>query len=1021
MLKKYLWLIIASILLTAVTSSAAFAVISPIEGVATPNGKYVFIPNQIGTARIRVVDTSTDTYTSTTDVIGGFPLSLAVSPNGNTLYAVVAGPTATRINSYSINQSTGVISSVGSIVMSASYTAGRQCALSPDGTYLYVTNFDNSTSGVSQKVYIINVSNPASMSVANSFTVGQYLWGIAVKPDGTRLYVGSRNPSAYAIYVYDISGAKKTAPTLVPSTTINLASTKDPTYLAVNTDGSMLFARVFETVDPGDGARKDIEVYNITNPAPLATAEVYKIDGNIWRNSLPGNHQSTGSDIDTNNAFEGMALSPDGWFMYFGHWDGASNSGRSYWNESIYGTSVANITSGDGFDRKASSEIWSIWGGLSDVGTWEGWHSSDGIITTKNHKVYFTYSDDTVTPETFRSVTTTTDANTAPTAPVITYPLAGATGVTAPIAWNQSQDYNASGVDDSSTLTYTVQIVPAASLESGYSTWQLMSYTAPGVTSANFVGVLPGVAYYARVQAYDGTYVSTWSYTGPFTIDPNFLSAPTWESYYKVASHEAVINWAAVTGANAYVVGYKVHGSGGAYNVTGNITTWYNASDTNPNTWLSPSMIPQLTQLTTYDVAVAAKNTVTGVQSAWSSPSEEVYTLERPWVDDYNPTNTSVNIIWGPEVSTATSEIPLAVSYQMQYLTGEATGWQMYAGTLDNTNYQSATNQLVFPWTGLIPGITYEVQMRSVDNTGGVSDWSTQETGILTFRTIRAPWWINASNIIKNGSTATATLEWDVVPSTIGGFQRYEYSYGTDALGTNLGIHTPSGGNSSTIEGLSSLTIGQTYYVKVRAVYTAGYSDWSPITSFIADPFYAGPLWTGSYAVTSHEAVINWGSVEGATAYHIQYKTSSEANWHDVTVEGAVPQYNPSDVNPNYQLTFLTRLSTYDVQVCALRYIAGGTPTVESQFTPINLFYTLERPWVDFYKPTDHSVYIVWGPEVSINDPSVPQNVPQGVSYQMQYRTSQAGGWQNYTAHPLTFEHHERPVQSVKTEFLLTI
>lgn len=565
------------VVLAAILQCNAFAVIDPVQGIATPNGQFVFVPNQTGTYSIKVVKTSDDSVASTRTVPSGWPVSMVVSPNGNTLFVVAASGSGARVRSYTIDYTLGALNPVSYLALSmTSATAGRQCAISPDGRYLYVANYDNDpTAG--QRVYILDVSNPAAMSVLNTVQVASNLWGIAMKPDGTRLYVGSRNPSAYAVYTYDISGVygvagnKKASPTAVPGATISLGASMEPTYLAVNTNGDRLFVRVFQTVAPADGARKDVLVYDISVAPPSRIAGVYKIKGNNYRSDLPGNHMPppSGYDLDQNssgslgNAFDGMALSPNGWFMYFGHYNGSSEYAGYTYRETLYGSSISEL--GNGFDRTNSGDIWVQYGGYGTTETspvtpiWGGWHSSDGVIAarTPKHKVYMTYSDGSVTPE-YITVETVAIANASPMAPVIIYPLPGDTDVgKAPNIYARWND----AVDDTpaTSLSYRVEAILKSDLESGSSNWFLVNNTAAGVTSTHFYGMVGGQEYYLRVRAWDGAYTGPWAYTGPFKMYSGYISppnAPGWLSNYNTTTTQSYFTWEAVSGATQYQVEY---------------------------------------------------------------------------------------------------------------------------------------------------------------------------------------------------------------------------------------------------------------------------------------------------------------------------------------------------------------------------------------------------------------------------------------------------------------------------------
>ena len=73
-------------------------------------------------------------------------------------------------------------------------------AITPDGTKVYVANFDSNN---------VSVIDAATKSVTAVVNVGQFPFGVAVTPDGTKIYVanfGSNN-----ISVIDIATNKVTA------------------------------------------------------------------------------------------------------------------------------------------------------------------------------------------------------------------------------------------------------------------------------------------------------------------------------------------------------------------------------------------------------------------------------------------------------------------------------------------------------------------------------------------------------------------------------------------------------------------------------------------------------------------------------------------------------------------------------------------------------------------------------------------------------------------------------------------
>jgi len=186
-----------------------------------------------------------------------------------------------------------------------------------------------------------------------------------------------------------------------------------------------------------------------------------------------------------------------------------------------------------------------------------------------------------------------------------------------------------------------------------------------------------------------------------------------------------------------------------------------------------------------------------------------------------------------------------------------------------------------------------------------------------------------------------------------------------------------------------TITIGATAATGTRDVSVTTGGETVTGTNVFTVNAIPSPVWASHYLVTSKEAVVDWGSVEAADHYVVEYKTVSGSTWASTEVLSTY-KYNSSDPNPNCHLTGLTSSVTYEVRVKAKR---NG---VESSPSPEDTFYTLERPWVSHANVTTNEAYILWGPEVSTSE----LNIPNAVTYEARYRVKTPPGAWNTTIKP---------------------
>ena len=203
----------------------------------SPDGATVYVANN-GDNSVSVIDTVTSTVTDTVTV-GTSPWSVAVSPDGATVYVANDG-----------DNSVSVIEAATNTLVDTISVGGRphSVAVSPDGTRVYVANFAGGT---------VSVIDAATNTVVDTIRLDSYPplhptsypSSVAVSPDGTMVYVA--NDSGSSVSVID------TATNTVVDTVRFKAS---PGSVAVSPDGATVYTAnaVGNTVSVIDAATNTV-------------------------------------------------------------------------------------------------------------------------------------------------------------------------------------------------------------------------------------------------------------------------------------------------------------------------------------------------------------------------------------------------------------------------------------------------------------------------------------------------------------------------------------------------------------------------------------------------------------------------------------------------------------------------------------------------------------------------------------------------------------------------------------------
>jgi YVTN family beta-propeller protein len=198
-----------------------------------PSGKFAYVAEGGGGATVLSMYTINGTSGVLTSIgeidAGGPAISVAVDPSGKFAYVATASAnpgSAGNVSMYTINATTGALTSTGTI---AAGTGPDSVAVDPSGMSAYVAN--SSSNDVS--MYTIDATTGALTSIG-TIAAGTYPVSMAVDPAGKFAYVANFNSNDVSMYTIDA-----TTGVLTPTGTI--ATELSPTSIAIHPSGKFAY------------------------------------------------------------------------------------------------------------------------------------------------------------------------------------------------------------------------------------------------------------------------------------------------------------------------------------------------------------------------------------------------------------------------------------------------------------------------------------------------------------------------------------------------------------------------------------------------------------------------------------------------------------------------------------------------------------------------------------------------------------------------------------------------------------
>src|SRR6202167_270251 len=165
----------------------------------------------------------------------GFPTSVVVDPSGPFVYvAAETDPGASgpgSVSMYAIDATTGALSSLGTVATGTmiAESSSNSIAVDPTGAFAYVTNSGSN----SVSMYSINATTGVLTSVG-LMDAGTTPLSVAVDPSGKFAYVTNFNSSNVSMYTIDPA-------TGVLTSTGTIAAGTNPTSIAIHPSGKFAF------------------------------------------------------------------------------------------------------------------------------------------------------------------------------------------------------------------------------------------------------------------------------------------------------------------------------------------------------------------------------------------------------------------------------------------------------------------------------------------------------------------------------------------------------------------------------------------------------------------------------------------------------------------------------------------------------------------------------------------------------------------------------------------------------------
>lgn len=511
------------------------------------------------------------------------------------------------------------------------------------------------------------------------------------------------------------------------------------------------------------------------------------------------------------------------------------------------------------------------------------------------------------------------------------------------------------------------------------------------------LNLTPGTQYYARLQSFNASGVSTYSQVVPFLTKPATVIYPE-EDVTDITLVSAVVNWEPVSGI---VDNYQIIVStldDGFVDETQFLTNYNRRSIPADRTSITVS---GLESGTSYFAVVSAVNA-----SGESDQPLKIIILTAPSSPVFDVESSILSISQRDVTFNWESPNGFFEGYQLEVSIDQSfvnTNLMLPGYGRGNVPFELGQSDLTTTVSDLIPGLTYYARIRAF-NSAGISP----NSNILTFTTVpKAP----VISQINNISQTEAFVKWQSTPGTEVYLMDVNTSPGFEPESeviTELPL-------AVTLESLEDLSPGTRYYVRVQSSNASGdsgdmtpdeFSDAYGEANFITIP--ADPVIT-EITYGQEFVTLNWPDVQGIDSYEIDasenfflsYLNGYEAlNFNDSEI-------TISDLDPGtkYQVRVRSKNESGEssyAQILDLLTLPG-TPTARDATNSSASVFTANwdaADGADYYileVSNDNFQNLHYNEQLSSSNPIKIENLTAGSTYKYRVKAGNTSGESPYS------------------------